>query len=95
MGGDPLRELTAVETVGAVDREPVQRVRELGTAKSSPTSQRATRPIQRVSLGGVAQQRIEDPVEERLRLVEHDAVAREPIAAGASRSAHGTMPQRR
>ena len=39
--------------------------------------ERPARPVQRVALGRVPQQRVEDPVQERLHLVEDDALARE------------------
>ena len=71
----------------------VERLREL-RHREALAGRAPARPVERVAFGRVAKQRVEDPVEIGLRLVEDDAFAREP-AAGASSSAHGIVPQRR
>src|SRR5207237_1332888 len=58
--------------------QPCERVRELRNREPLPGAEGAARPVERVAVRRVAEQRIEDPVEIGLRLVEDDAVAREP-----------------
>ena len=77
MAGDPHRELAAVEVVGALDSEPFERVRQLGHGEALADPQRLARPVERVALRRVAEQRIEDLVQEPLHVVEDDALAGE------------------
>ena len=74
--GDPLRELAAVEALGTLAASRSIVSASSGTTKRSPP-QRATRPVQRVAFGRGPEERIEDPVQVGLRLVEDDALAGE------------------
>ena len=93
MGGDPLRELAAVEAV----RRPRPRaargcLRSSGTA-SARRAQGLTGAVQRVALGRIAEQPIEDLWRYACASF-RTTPSRASFAAGASRSGQGTDPQR-
>ena len=77
MGGDSLRELAAVEVVGALGCDLLQGVRQLWHGEPLALDERAARPVERVSLGRIPQERVENAVQKRLHLVEDDTLARE------------------
>ena len=77
VGGDSLRKLAAVEVVGALGRDLLQGVGQLRHGEPLALDERAARPVERVALGRIPQQWVEDAVQKRLDLVENHTLARE------------------
>src|SRR4029077_6839338 len=73
-----LPELAVVEAVGSLGRQLLDRVRQLRHDEALTRSERATRPEQGVALGCRPEERIEDPVQVGLLLVEDDPLAGQP-----------------
>jgi hypothetical protein len=78
MSGDSLRDLAVVEAFRPLGADSFERVRELGHPETLADPESPARPVEGISLRRMAQQRIEDLVEIRTRLVEDCTVPGEP-----------------